>query len=420
MSPVSGYQREFRFLLRQRPAMVLLLFVAACSGFAVWSGIQEVASQRTLIDRMITADSTDRENAIASQADYGGAAYYSFFLTYQPPTDSAFAAFGQRDDYPWKHRIRMLALEGQIYESDTGNPALAISGTFDFAFLSSVLLPLFVIVLLFDLYTSEHAGRRYHLLAATTGDDRQPWRARALVRVALLVLALLLPLWVGAAFAGAALLTTALVSLIVIAHALIWMAIVTYVARRSDSGPVVATRLLAVWVVIAVLIPFLGGQAISAAIEEPAGSDIVLGQREVVNAAWDLPKSDTMLKFTARYPEWREQAGVNAPFEWKWYYAFQQVGDQSVETLSEDRRRAIEARYSAGNALSLLSPPMLAQRLLGRATQTDVVAALCYEADVRRFHAALRAFYYPLLFDDPPYDPAVLQGLPQFRPSRCE
>ena len=34
-----------------------------------------------------------------------------------------------------KHRIRALALEGQIYERDTGNPVLALTGRFDFAFL---------------------------------------------------------------------------------------------------------------------------------------------------------------------------------------------------------------------------------------------------------------------------------------------
>ena len=136
----------------------------------------------------------------------------------------------------------------------------------------------------------------------------------------------------------------------------------------------------------------------------------------MVNGAWDLPKTDTMDRFIARHPEWREQAEVSAPFEWKWYYAFQQVGDQSVETLSQGRRRAIEARYSAESMLSLLSPPMLAERLIGRITQTDVIAALEYEADIRGFHEELRNFFYPLVFNEPPYDPIVLEAAPLFQP----
>jgi ABC-2 type transport system permease protein len=35
---------------------------------------------------------------------------------------------------------------------------------------------------------------------------------------------------------------------------------------------------------------------------------------------------------------------------------------------------------------------------------------------VRAYHADLRAFYYPLLFRDEPYDPALLAGLPVFSP----
>lgn len=38
---------------------------------------------------------------------------------------------GQRDVQPWKHRIRLLALESQIYERDVGNPSIALVGRFD-------------------------------------------------------------------------------------------------------------------------------------------------------------------------------------------------------------------------------------------------------------------------------------------------
>ena len=67
-----------------------------------------------------------------------------------PPSALAFAARGVRDDLPWKHRIRMLALEGQIYETDAGNPELSRIGKLDFAFVAAFLLPLLLILLLHD------------------------------------------------------------------------------------------------------------------------------------------------------------------------------------------------------------------------------------------------------------------------------
>ena len=396
--------------------MGLVLFAFACSAFSVWSGYLEIEEQRGTIERLLNEDASDRVAAVASQTDFGGAAYYSFFLTYNPPSDSAFSAFSGRDDHPWKHRIRMLALEGQIYESDSGNPALAVGGSFDFAFLCGVLLPLFVILALHDVFSSEHQAGRYQLLAATSGDDGRLWRQRSMVRIAMLSLAVLLPFWFVAALSGTAVRSAALITGVVIVHAVFWALLTYWRAQRHESGPLVATQLLAVWTVLTIVLPFLGEQAIEQGVHHPESSDIVLGQREAVNGAWDLPKSDTMNAFASRHPQWRDHAEISRPFEWKWYYAFQQVGDQAVEDLSLARREAIAAHYQAGNAVAVFSPPLLAQRLVGRITETDAPAALAYEAEVRAFHRSLREFFYPLLFTDAAYDPDWLSDAPSFHP----
>ena len=406
--------RELAFLLSQRSTLLLLAFVTCCAAFTVWSGLREIDQQRQAIDQLRAEDRIERESAIANQSDYGEAAYYSFHLTYHPPSDSAFLAFGQRDDHTWKHRIRMLALEGQIYESDTGNPALAISGTFDYLFLTSVLLPLFAIVLLYDLFASEHAAGRYHLLAATSGDDRRLWRMRALVRATLLALAVLVPMWFGSLAADTGVETVLLISLVVIGHLIFWSVLAYWCASRTNSGPVIATQLLGFWVVLALLVPFVGGGAITTLVAAPESSEIVLGQREVVNGAWDLPKDQTMHAFVDRHPEWRGKTEIRAPFEWKWYYAFQQVGDESVEELSLARRQSMATRHEVAGYLALLSPPLLTQHLLGRITETDIIAALRYDQAVRDFHVNLRNFYYPLLFNDTPFDLETLAEVPAY------
>ena len=114
--------RELRFALRD-PVVVLTLTVGALlSVFTVFSGLKEVGAERVQIERVKQMVDEDRAYALADQSDAGSAAYYAFHFTYAPPSGLAFAARGVRDDLPWKHRIRMLALEGQIYETDAGNP----------------------------------------------------------------------------------------------------------------------------------------------------------------------------------------------------------------------------------------------------------------------------------------------------------
>lgn len=50
-----------------------------------------------------------------------------------------------------------------------------------------------------------------------------------------------------------------------------------------------------------------------------------------VNDAWDLPKEATMTPFLERHPQWHNTSKVGQDFEWKGYYAFQQIGDQIVD-----------------------------------------------------------------------------------------
>lgn len=413
MSILKSIAREARFLLHRRSAVALLLSAAVLSSFAVWSGLAEIGVQRADIEQLLAADVTDRQSAINGQSDYGGAAYYSFHLTYDPPSDLAFAALGERDLYPWKHRIRMLALEGQIYESDPGNPALAFAGVFDFAFVASILAPLFVILFLYDLIASERAAGRHDLLLATHRDGRL-WLTRAFVRICLLAACLLAPFWAGAMISGAGLGPSFGASLIVFAHLAFWAVVSLGAAHMKTTGSVIAAGLAGLWLAATFIAPQLGERLIERSIPAPEGGDIVLTQREAVNDAWDLPKEATMTPFIARHPEWADKAQVNDGFEWKWYYAFQQVGDQSVETLSEARREAMKARDRASWRMSLLSPPALVQRSLARIAGTDAKAALSYEMRVRRFHHDLRMFYYPLLFEDAAFDREILARLPDF------
>jgi len=167
-------RREVAFLSRDRSVWVWWLVVLCLSVLAVSAGLSEVSQQKATIARLVEADRADRMAVLKAQKDWGGAAYYSFHLTFDPPSDFAFAALGRRDDAAWKHRVRMLALEGQIHERDAGHPVLALIGRLDFAFLAAFVLPLVLIVLLHDLRASERAAGRHDLLVATAGRATRP------------------------------------------------------------------------------------------------------------------------------------------------------------------------------------------------------------------------------------------------------
>lgn len=410
----AAVRRESAFLARDRSVWAWWLVVLCLSVLALSAGLSEIRQQKATIARLVEADRADRMNVLKAQKDWGGAAYYSFHLTFDPPSDFAFAALGRRDDAAWKHRVRMLALEGQIHEHDAGHPVLALTGRFDFAFLAAFVLPLVLIVLLHDLRASERVAGRHDLLVATAGPSARLWLLRAALRAGGVFVCAALPLVVAAGLSGTAVPTLLAACAMLLAYVLFWTLLCAALAAWQQTGEVILATLVALWILLGVVVPAAGRMAIDRAVPVPSGADIIMAQREAVNDAWDLPKATTMVAFVERHPQWAAHTTIERPFEWKWYYAFQQVGDQKAQALSEAYTAGRLRRDRLAGWLAVMAPPVLLERSLQSLAGTDLRASLAYEARVRAFHASLRGFYYPKLFRDETFDPAALEALPQF------
>ena len=414
---MTAPMRELQFLAKDRAALLWLGIALLVAVLSVTLGLREVGAQRATLTALIEVDRAEREVLTGLYQDWGDVAYYTFHLTYDAPSDFAFAALGRRDTSPWKHSIRALALEGQIYETDADNPDFALIGRFDFAFAASMLAPLLLILLLHDLRSRERTAGRYEHLSATAASPGSPWLARAVLRVGALMLCLIVPLWAGGLLAGAGASKLALASLIVALHIGFWWGVCAIVDRFGWSSPVNLTALIGAWLALAVVVPAAVKSSVEAAVPLPDGGEILLVQREAVNDAWDLPKSATMVPFVERHPEWADYAEIRQTWTWKWYYAFQQVGDQIAEPLSLAYREGRIQRDRLAGWLAWLSPPALAERALQAIAGTSMAASLAYEQRVRDFHATLRHYYYPRLFRDEVVSETSLEQRPEFRAS---
>jgi ABC-2 type transport system permease protein len=201
---------------------------------------------------------------------------------------------------------------------------------------------------------------------------------------------------------------------LLLAYVLFWTAVCAGLAAWRQAGEVILAALVALWVLLGVVVPAAGRMAIDRAVPLPTGADIVMTQREAVNDAWDLPKATTMAAFVEQHPQWAAHTAVERPFAWKWYFAFQQVGDQKARSLSEAYTAGRLERDRLSGRWALVAPPVLLERSLQALAGTDVRSSLAYEARVRAFHAALRGFYYPKLFLDEAFEPGALAHMPRF------
>jgi len=412
------FRYEIRLLLRQRLTVGALALLALLTIAALATGMAEVARQRAAIAAIPAAQAED----IGAIADYvdrtkdaGSAAYYSFHPTWDAPAPLAFAALGMRDVSPYILRVRALGLEAQIYDGDTFNPELALPGRFDFAFVLVFLAPLFVIALVHDLVSGEREAGRQRMLDALPNGGKGLWRRRLTLRLVLLWGVLCLPFMIAAASAGVAVSAMLIVVALVAAYLLFWVALAEWVGRLRWSSVANAATLAAAWLVLVLIVPTLANVAINAAIPVNQGAEIAMAQRDLVNAAWDVPREATMRRFYANNPEWADSPPLGPEFHYKWYLAFHQNGDAGVADKAHAYRTGLEARDAAGRALGWVLPSVGVQALLTRLAHTDLAAQLAYQDRIRAFHERLRTFYYGYLFRDRPFAKADFDSAPRFK-----
>lgn len=414
---VSGlWGHEWRLLMRSRVAAWLTISLATLCVLAVVNGLHEVDRQRAEIAKLIPLAQADLDRVrkqYATQGDPGYAAYFGFHLTMNPPAPLAFAALGQRDYSPFVLRVRALALQAQLHDSETFNPVSALAGRFDFAFVLVFLAPLFVIALFHDLFSGEREAGRWRSLASLPFANAL-WVRRAVIRYLLILVATGLPLLPAMLYSRVPA-TDALTFVAAAAGYLAFWCTLSYgLASLNGSSVVHATRLLAVWVAITVVIPVLAGLLVNRSIPADSGVDMTLAHRHEVHGAWELPREETMRKFVERHPEWAGAAALSKPFEWKWYLAFHDNADAAVAAKFHAYRDAMRARERAMRRLGWAVPPIGVQAVLHRLADTDLSAQLRYQDSISGFHARLRAHYYRFLFGNEVFNPEEFDTAPAF------
>jgi ABC-2 type transport system permease protein len=241
------------------------------------------------------------------------------------------------------------------------------------------------------------------------------WGARIAVRAALVLLVLLVAFLIGAAARGAGAIETAHFALIIAGLFAFWALVCTLVARFGARSAVNAASLAAIWFVVTLIAPAGANLAINAATPIPSGAALARDNREAVHDAWDLDRNATLARFYQSHPEWAASGGIDRPFHWKWYFAFQQLGDEHVAAMSRAYRAGIAQREDRAGLISWALPPIALQRALHRLAQTDVTAQLAYQDRVRAFHERLRRYYYPYLFGDVAFSAEDFGAAPSFK-----
>lgn len=414
---------ETRLLLRGSQAWWIGFALLAAGLLAAWSGVRRLDEHKAEIERLpgyYEAQMKRIAPEFTPTGEAGYVSYYTFYPTYHPLSPLGGLSFGVRDVAPDVLWVRLLGIEGQLYESDLGNPALQSLGGFDLAFVWMVLAPLALLVLSHDVLTREREDGRLALLAVQGNRLISTVFIRILVRfiwvgffcsAAFVVAADLLEVprsawsfgWLGTAWA----------------HLLFWAGFAAVVAVWSQTVAGSLATALVGWVTLVILLPALLNLVLVRVYPVRDGIELTVKQRQESHSAWDKPRAETMGKFFAHNPDWSGTPPVTGRFAWRWYYAMQQVGDESVAAESLRYRENLRARQTAILNLAWFAPATYAQLALSARAGTDLDSHLDYLDRVRAFHGELRKHFYPLFFAEASITPADYATFPKYQPGQA-
>ena len=411
---------EIARVIRAGGVRVAVLLLLGLGVYAGWQGNRRIQAA----DAATAAADTAYRDQLAYLAsiyppatEAGELLYYLAFPAPQPTSPLSALASGRAAVETASLRIRLLALEGQLYEHETLNPRLAAAGHLDLGFVLIALLPLFVIAITYDIVSGERErgtwqmarlfARPRRLVAAKVG-------AR-MILVAGLAMSLVLigMLLAGIDADGRAGWAVALIAL----HTLFWFALCLGVAGGRRSSTTNAMILVGVWVALTFLAPAVLSLANAILHPVPEALELTVRQRQGYHEAWDLPKAATMEGFFEDYPDWSDQTVPEDEFTWAWYYAMNHRGDRAARDASRAYRDILTRRDEWARRWSLLMPPLATQIALDRLSSTDLGTQLAYQEAVRRYHERLKAHFQPLLFAATPIAQVDWERVPAFEPA---
>lgn len=393
---------EFTLLQRDRAVRSAVAVLLLAGFVALAHGEAFIGRQKAALGNRDQLQAEEHARVLAplpASADAGEQLYYLFFHTVREPSAWAPFAIGQRDVQAYNLKVRLHALQGQLYDADLGNPLLSFLGHFDLAFVFVVLAPLLTIGITFNVFSGEEEGGTWPLLRS---QHTAPWRILARrygLRAAVIWCALMLLLGVATLRLGVALdRSWALVALGSLLYVLVWIsaAIAVSALRRSSEFTVLA--LFVVWVVWTVLGPAVVNASASVRFQLPEALELTVLQRQGFHGAWDEPLPDVMASFYERYPEWRGAPVPTGTYSNAWYYAMHQRGDDVARDAARRYRDGVLARERWIARASWLFPPAAFERLLTRVARTDLQAHIAYLDSVATYHEQLKRHFFPAIF----------------------
>ncbi|WP_394749345.1 DUF3526 domain-containing protein [Spongiimicrobium salis] len=387
--------------IRSREVRLALLLISLLGIVAILIGNQHLTQQQAAINEVEAHQKEHLERHVAlHNDDIGLLLYYVKFAFIKPSNSLAGLSIGQSDVNPSINRITIKTFEGQKHDTDLINPMSLQSGNLDFSFVLIYLIPLLVIVLSFNVISEETETGTWRLVAVQAKSKLQFVIAKLLVRFALLMGVIILLFAIAILVLDIPLNTNLLVMfLLTLLYIVFWFSLSFFVIVFKKSSGFNALMLLSIWLGMLIVLPAGINAYLAAKYPVPEALSSAIAQRDGYHTKWDTDKLPTIKKFYTHYPQFEKYGYPTEGFNWLWYYAMQQMGDDDSQKERESLSTKIALREQASRGMAAWVPNMHMQLALNRLAGTSSGQHIAFLNATEAFHEKLRLFFYPSIFE---------------------
>lgn len=397
---------------------VIALLLFGCYGF--YHGSQVIERQQQTIGSVPAVQKHHLREIVehGTGKPVGTTAYYPFFYTSNPASPWASFSIGQRDVNPFSLKVKMLAIEGQLYDSELTNPLTLLVGNLDASFVFIFLFPLLIIAFTYNAISEEQENGVWRIVRTTTQNIRAAIAGKLLIRFGIMLAATLVLFALAVAWLGLPLrVPTFQLLTILLLYVLFWYMLSVLVISLGKSSAFNATTLVCLWIFLCILFPGVANIAVNRTNPVPEAAETVIRQREGYHAKWDEPKQPTMEKFYAVYPQYRKYPIPDDRYSPGWYYAMQFSGDLESAYSSEKLFEKLGQRQTLAERIGGFNPVVAAQQSLNKVANTDLTSHIRYLQSVKAHHRHIREYFYPFIFENTPTESIDWAGYPAYQPN---
>jgi len=322
MNGLNIFFFEWKHFSRSPFKLIALLLFVVAAVYGLHNGASLYQAQTAEIAQIREKAETDRQQYL-DYYDEGKAGpedrpwiditipfwaiWYNGVYHFKTPSPAMVYSIGQAEQYGFYKRVTFWA---SPYDSDMtqeiANPERLQTGTLDFAFTLIFLLPLLLLILLYNLQSAE-AEQGFLPLIEVQATSRNSWLlSRVAFYVVLLVMVLLVLLLYGAmltpvfASAGSAFGQMILYSMI---YLLFWSLIYYLLLRGGTSIMGNTLKMATVWLALAFLIPGVVHQWISLKRPTNLMTEFIDAKRDDQDKLFQQPDSVLRAQLFALFPE---------------------------------------------------------------------------------------------------------------------